>query len=71
MITISAWEVYTNGIGAQLMEAPADAEVWTGDDGSVIIDTDQTMFNNDDPNLSHYTLVGTVEEYLADTDLPL
>jgi streptogramin lyase len=37
MIFISAWEAYTNGIGAQLAAAAADDEVWEGNDGSVII----------------------------------
>lgn len=72
MITISAWEAYTNGISAQLHEASADADVWTGADGSVIIDEDGEMFVADyDAFTCEYTLVGTVAEYLADEDLPL
>lgn len=61
MIFISAWEAYTNGIGAQLAVAAADDEVWEGDDGSVIIGD----FDPEDVTCE-YAMHGTVAEYLAD-----
>lgn len=69
MTFISAWEAYTNGIGAQLTAAPADAEVWEGDDGSVIIDADSEMYVQEpDAFTCEYTWGGTVAEYLADRE---
>jgi hypothetical protein len=61
MIFISAWEAYTNGIGAALAQAEPDEEVWEGDDGSVIIGD----FNPEDVTCE-YAVHGTVAEYLAD-----
>lgn len=69
MTFISAWEAYTNGIGAQLADAPEGAEVWEGDDGSVIIDADGDMYVQDaDAFTCEYVLGGTVAEYLADRE---
>lgn len=64
MIAISAWEAYTNGIGAQLAAASADDEVWEGADGSVIIGD----IASPEDLTCEYTFVGTVAECLADRE---
>lgn len=69
MITISAWQAHTSSIATLFADANPDDEVWTGADGSIIIDGDGEMYVQDaDAFTTEYTLAGTVSEWLRDAD---
>lgn len=69
MIAISAWQAHTRRITELFTDANPDDEVWTGADGSIIIDGDGEMYVQDEHAFTtEYTLAGTVAAWLGDAD---